>query len=121
MATSTELFARLIVGRQLFDRTKFGREVPQHFGLPDNFVAPDAVGALFDLIERCRDHVEVALGVDAPRDGEPSELQRCLLGGASLGVAIHQIRTDIAATDTGFDIQLNRQRLTRELMPRYLW
>ena len=58
------------------------------------------------------------LGVDPARDGEAGELERSLLLLASHRVPIHEERADVCGADAGANIELDRQSLTRVLVPR---
>ena len=84
--------------------------------LPGDTQAIDLILLAVDVLHRLGHVVDVALGVDPPRNGQPHQLQRA--GSSPVPRADRTSPADLHGADARLEVQRNRQRLGRELVRR---
>lgn len=81
--------------------------MPEHGRFPDDFVALDRFPSFLDFRQSVRDIIQMGLGVNAPRDGEPREFEFRFQLFPGFGVAPEQEGADLAGADAGFDVEFD--------------
>ena len=86
----------------------------------DLHTACDLMTTVVNVLERCCDHVHVVVCINTACDAETEKVETSETVLTSYRITVSEDVTDLAATYTGLDVELDSESLCRELLLRDL-
>ena len=97
---------------ELFHRLELNGEVTHQFGLPNDLhTLGDLLSSVVNVLQSDSDHIHVVVGVHTTRNSQTEQVETAETVLTRYRVTVGEDVTDLAATDTGLEVELYGQGL----------